>query len=857
MRTQFLLLLVGFFLLVARSILMAEQSAPAKDKLSAEALEFFEKKIRPLLMDRCYECHSAQSKKLKGGLRLDSRDGVLKGGDSGPALMPGEPEKSLLIKAVRYTDKDLQMPPKQRLPPDQIADLETWVKSGAPDPRTSDSLTLSRPGERVGQASAQAHWAFQPVKPRPVPNVRQKSWVENAVDRFILAKLETNGLTPTAPASRPTLIRRAYFDLIGLPPTAEEVEAFVQDKSGNAFAKVVERLLGSPHYGERWGRHWMDVARYADTAGDNADYPVPEARFYRDYIIESFNSDKPYDQFLQEQLAGDLLAKQGPREQYADRVIATGFIALSRRYATAPFELWHLTVEDTIETVGRAFMGLTLRCARCHDHKYDPVTKEDYYALYGIFASTQYPYAGSEEFSSKNFPRSGFVPLLPPEEVGPRLKAHDEKIKERQAEIKRVEQEGPLAKQNAELKHQIDKKSKQIQELEAKQQKVDAPKAELAELQKQRDEANRQLQDKLKALRGDLKKLEKPGLPPNLPCAYAVSEAKPVDANLQIRGNPEEQGPVIKRGPPKFLGGESAFDIPQGSSGRLELAQWLTQPQHPLTARVMVNRIWQHHFGKGLVATPSNFGLRGDAPTHPELLDYLAARLVESGWSIKTMHRLIMLSRTYQLSSASLEANVAKDPGNQWYCRFNRRRLEAEAIRDAMLAVTGNLDWQKPAQHPFPEIHTWGFSQHSPFKAVYESKHRSVFLMTQRLVRHPYLALFDSPDANITTDARSESTVPLQALYLMNNPFVQEQASAVARRLLGATNNREERMRLATELVWSRQLKSKEAERGVEYLDRYQQELARTGAPPEQIEMEAWTSYARVLLTANEFVYVD
>jgi hypothetical protein len=566
-------------------------------------------------------------------------------------------------------------------------------------------------------------------------------------------------------------------------------------------------LLASPQYGERWGRDWMDVARYADTAGDNADYPVPEARLYRDYIIDAFNANKPYDDFVREQIAGDILAKDGPRGRYAERVVATGFLALSRRYATGPYELWHLTLEDTIETTGRAFLGLTLRCARCHDHKFDPVTREDYYGLYGMFASTQFPWAGAEELSSMKRPREHFVPLLPPGAAAPRLTAYQLKIDQLRADIQRAEKEGAAAKLND--------------------------------------------------LRAQLQNLLRPSLPGDLPGAYGVQEGKPVDANIQIRGEVDRLGPVVKRGLPRFLSGGKPVAIPDGSSGRLQLADWLASPDNPLTARVMVNRIWQHHFGRGIVTTASNFGLRGEPPTHPELLDWLAARFVESGWSLKAVHRLVVLSKTYQLASSADETDAAKDPGNRWYWRYDRRRLDAEAMRDALLTVSGKLDLQRPGPHPFPPIEQWTWTQHNPFKDVYPSNHRSVYLMTQRFQRHPYLALFDGPDTNTSTAERTTSTVPQQALYLMNDPFVREQAEGFARRLLAVSADSLRRIELAHQLAWSRPATPAEVERGLRYVEEYRKGLARAGAPAERLELEAWTSYCRVMLCANEFVYLD
>jgi hypothetical protein len=672
-----------------------------------------------------------------------------------------------------------------------------------------DTLEVKKP---VGQgASLPRHWAFQRINASvPPPDPTGESL--RPIDRFIAAKRSAAGLRPVRLADRRMLIRRATFDLIGLPPTPQEVADFVNDRTPDAFARVVDRLLASPHYGERAGRHWMDVAHYADTAGDNADYPIPEVSRYRDYIIKSFNQNKPFDQFVREQLAGDILALRGESNTYAESVVATGFLALSRRYATGPFELWHLTLEDTIETTGRAFLGLTLRCARCHDHKFDPISQRDYYSLYGIFASTTFPYAGSEELHSKSFPRMNFVPLEEPECAEPKLKAYQQRMKELEATIQFLESS-----------------------------KDPESKRRLAEM------------------RLELSRLKRTSLPPDLPGSYAVTEGMPADAALQRRGDPAIPGEVVPRGVPRFafLDSEPAPAVGSHASGRLELAKWLTQADNPLTPRVMVNRIWQHHFGRGIVATPSNFGLRGDPPTHPELLDWLASRFVVSGWSVKAIHREILLSRTYQLASDSDMHNAAIDPDNRWLWRFPPARLDAESIRDAMLAVAGNLDENFPGAHPFPPIETWRWTQHDAFKVVYPSNHRSVYLMTQRLLKHPYLAIFDGPDTNVSTEGRSRSTVPLQALFLMNNPFVQEQSARFARRLIASSAEPMPRIELAYQLAWSRPPTSDEVDRGLRFLRKCSTALETARIPDVSREMEAWTSLAKVMLTANEFLYVD
>jgi hypothetical protein len=805
-----------------------------------DAETFFETKIRPVLAETCLQCHGG--KKVSNGLRVDSREALLKGGERGPAIVPGDPDRSLLVQAIRHTHAEVKMPPDKKLPDAVVADFASWVESGAAWPKT---VALQ----------AKKHWAFEPVrKVEPPPD--RTGWSEHPIDRFVSAKQQANEVGPVELADKRVLLRRTYFDLIGLPPTPEEADAFLGDDSPDAFEKLVDRLLASPHYGERWGRHWLDVARYADTAGDNADYPIPEVRLYRDYVIDSFNADKPYNQFVREQLAGDILAKRGPPEEFAERVVATGFLALSRRYATAPYELWHLTLEDAIETTGRAFMGMTLRCARCHDHKFDPMSKEDYYALYGIFASTQFPWAGGEEFHSMKRPREHFVPLLPPGQASSSLAEFERRVKQLERDVARAKSEGPLAAYVAELAQRIEAKSQSIAQLESRGQDAAALKQELASFQTERVRTDGQLKAQVSALNNQLWELHRRGLPADVVGIYGVQEGPPRDVPIQRRGDPEQPGPIVKRGAPKFLC-SIPLAIPSDASGRLEFADWLTRPDHPLTARVIVNRIWQHHFGKGIVGTPSNFGLRGEEPTHPELLDYLAARFVESGWSVKAMHRLILSSKTYQLASAYDETHAAKDPGNRWYWRSDRRRLDAEAIRDLLLAVSGTLDRSRPGPHPFPPIENWNWTQHAPFRDVYPTKHRSVYLMTQRFQRHRYLALFDGPDTNTTTEQRPTSTVPSQALFLMNNPFVKAQAEGFARRLIAASGDARQRIRLAYQLAMTRKPTSIEEEAGVQYVQEYAKRLGDLALSPERQQAEAWTSYARVLLSANEFVYLD
>jgi len=773
-------------------------------------IEFFEKRVRPVLVERCYECHSPQAKKLKGNLLLDTKAGVLKGGDLGPSIVPGDPDKSLLVKAVRYTDNDLKMPPKKPLGPEEVADLEAWVKMGAPDPRGADATALAKP--KIDFAKARGAWPFRPLEDPPLPHVAKADWPANGVDRFVLAALEKRGLAPVEDADRLTLIRRVSFDLTGLPPTPEEVEAFLGDPAPDAFARVVERLLASPRYGERWGRHWMDVVRYADTAGDNSDYPIPQIYRYRDYIIESFNGDKPFDVFVREQVAGDLLPARDEAER-RDRVVATGYLANAKRYGSRVDDYpWHLTVEDTIENVGRAFLGLSLGCARCHDHKFDPVTADDYYALYGIFESTRYPWPGIELLKIQK----DFVPLVPADRAEALMKPIREKAAQLEAQAKRAEEE---------------------------RKKADAQ-ALAAEGTDDEADAKAAAQAAKKAVEQAKKEVENHGKKP-LPydTAYAVAEAKKAgNAKVQLKGIPERTAHEVPRRFLEVMGGQRLPEGLQGS-GRLQLADWLTDRSNPLTARVLVNRLWLHHFGRGIVPTPNDFGKQGRPPTHPELLDWLARRLIEGGWSVKAMHRILVHSRTYRLSSRTHEANAAVDPSNDWLWRAHRRRLDAESVRDALLAVSGTLDLSPAGPHPFPEMAKWDYTQHKPFKAVYDHNRRSVYLMNQRVMKHPYLGIFDGADTNASAALRSSTTTTLQALYFLNDSFFHEKAAAFAARVRSERSQDDDRIERAYRLAYGRPPTEAERSAGRDYLSR--------------MGDGAWESYARVLLRASELIYVN
>lgn len=596
---------------------------------------------------------------------------------------------------------------------------------------------------------------FEPVPQVQVPH-NDSGPANNDIDRFVLAKLQQQGLQQNKPTDRRTLIRRAYFDLIGLPPTPAQVDAFLRDPASDAFSKVIDELLDSTHYGERWGRHWLDLARYADTSGDGADAPIPEARLYRDYVIDSFNQDLPYDQFIREQIAGDLLAEEENGNRLRERLIATGYVALARRFGNGEYADMHLVIDNTLTTISKGMLGLNVSCARCHDHKFDPISMEDYYGLFGYFSSTQYPHAGTEHGRE----RKNFVPL------------------------------------------------------------------------------------------------------PGGGVAYSVLDKSDPgeigDAPLLERGEPRDKGELVPRGFLDFIDSGNAA-IPQGSSGRLELARWITSPTNPLTARVMVNRIWQYHFGQGLVPTSSDFGNQGEPPTHPALLDWLADQFVKSGWSIKAMHRLIMRSNSYQLSSNANKENLEKDPNNHWLWRFPRQRLEAEPIRDSVLFISGRLKQGNPGRHPFPEPdenNAYQFTQHRPFIEDYDHEYRSVYLPSRRLAKHPYMATFDGPDTNECAANRHVSTVPLQSLFWMNSDFIRDNARTLATHLIDAHPQTSERIRQACLATLARPPSEDEYGEFTHYLKQYREELD-DGIRLEDRELQTWTSFCRILLSSNEFIYID
>ncbi len=782
---------------------------------TAEQLQFFETSIRPLLIEKCHKCHGAE--KQWGTLRLDSREAVLLGGDTGAAIVPGQPAESLLVKAISHTDDNLKMPPKEKLTDRQIADLTRWVALGAPFPVATKSVA---PRTRDPN-----HWAFQsPVEPL-VPQTANVARTNGPLDRFVLAKLEAAQLEPAQPASPRTLIRRATFDLTGLPPTPAEITDFLQDDRPDAFSRLVDRLLASPAYGERWGRHWLDVARYADSNGLDENVAHGNAWRYRDYVVAAFNQDQPFDQFLIEQLAGDLLPAEDEAMRHR-RLIATGFLALGPKVLAEVDEskMRMDIIDEQIDTVGRAVLGLTLGCARCHDHKFDPIETADYYGLAGVFKSTR---------TMDKYTKLALWHENPtPTPVALALKAtHDEQVTQRKAALQEFIERGDAA-----VKATLPAGEAPPPKLEDKY--PDATKAEL------------------KRLREELTKFEKAA--PEMPSAMGVMEDAVIDVAIHIRGNPLKLGEVVPRRVPLVLAKASAPKFAAEQSGRLELAQWLTQADHPLTSRVLANRVWRWHFGRGLVRTTDNFGLLGERPSHPELLDWLARRVTQRGWSIKSLHRQIMESQTYQLDSRAEPLLVERDPENRLFGRADVRRLEAEAVRDALIAVGDGLDRTLGGSLLKVKNRDYFFDHTSKDLTDYKSQRRSLYLPVVRNNVYDVFQLLDYPDAAIPTGDRSTTTIAPQALLMMNSDLVMQCSSNLTSKIWNEsrTADHTQRVTFAYATVFGREPSTGEVASALAFLNEVEQALATGNVAPEQQHRRAWDSLCHVLLSSNEFIYV-
>ena len=897
--------------------------------------EFFEKKIRPILVNNCQGCHNSKAK--TAGLDLTSAEGFARGGQSGPVV-------TRLIPAIGYNET-LKMPPTGKLKDEEIADLTAWVKMGAVWPGASAAVPSQpvRPPSREFTAAEKSFWAFQPVKDPALPAVKNQGWVQTPVDRFVLAKLEEKGLKPAAPADKITLLRRVTFDLTGLPPTEQETRAFLANKSKDAFREVVELLLASPRYGERWGRHWLDVARYADSTGNDEDHRYPYAWRYRDYVIDAFNSDLPYNQFVREQVAGDLLPSPDGRAVNARGITATGLLALGPKALAQKdkVKLIYDVYDEQVDVVSKAFLGLTVSCARCHDHKFDPILTKDYYSMVAIFANTR-------DFSSNDgVAKMLFRPLAPQKEYE-QFRAYERKLNEANLGLedvidaetdkytesltaglagymlaaRRVYRDSvPLADAASEKNLKLDVLRKFVDYLKpgpqsrpyldewlkapadqapavamnyqtryearakkwhatletyrAKSRKILAAKNMPPPARPEFDAATdpfffdvsfgsgplavsekeqakyfpAEAAAKVAELRKEVADLRRTA-PPEPPMACAVAEGDPVDQKVFIRGDYNSPGEEAPKTFPKILTVSAPAPQVTSGSGRRELAEWLAKPENPLPARVMVNRIWQWHFGEGIVRTPDNFGKMGERPTHPELLDYLASRFVESGWSIKAMQRMIVLSSAYQMSSQISDAAFEADPENKLLSRFNRQRLDVEEIHDGMLALDGSLDLTMGGtlQKGFgtDSENSAGRLSLNPEKL----RRRTVYLPLRRANLPSLLNLFDFGDATTVTGKRALTNIAPQALFMMNSDFVAERALDLAQSI-AKDNPPPKRIERAYWTILDRPPLPGEVDAGLTYVDSFRKKFQTAS------ELDAWQSFCRILLASDDFIYVD
>ncbi|WP_442509159.1 PSD1 and planctomycete cytochrome C domain-containing protein [Novipirellula sp. SH528] len=788
---------------VLTCLLVQQRSATATEpaeSVSQSEIDFFESRIRPVLDEHCYSCHSSDSTIVQGGLLLDSREATHMGGDSGPAVVPGNVSESLLISAIQYDD--FEMPPKQKLPQSVIDDFVTWIERGAVDPR-AQAAVAPRPG--IDPVAARDHWAFQSVVAPEVPqgeiNHDDRDWVRNPIDAFVLAKLNDKGWRPAAKADKHTLLRRATFDLIGLPPSQSEIDAFLADDSPQSFQRVVDRLLASPHYGQRWGRHWLDLVRYADTNGADENHKMPHAWRYRDWVFDRLNEDQPLDEFIIHQLAGDLLPTDDEQIN-RERITATGMLVIGpKMLAEQDKEKMRIDiVDEQIDTVTRTMLGMTVACARCHDHKFDPISTEDYYALAGIFSSTRSML--HEDFVSKWMERD-----LPSKQIDERRSEHQKKIDLIRAVVERI-----VADANAAV---LAKLGTETLPAKPEDQYPETTKKQLAE-------AKKTLADVEKAM-------------PAYDVAMAVEEGSPTTLAVHIRGNHLSKGDApVPRGVPQRLQSVAGLDtIADNESGRLNLARWLTSDDHPLTGRVMANRLWMWHFGQPLMGAPSNFGLQSEAPLHQDLLDWLSRRLIDDGWSLKRMHRMIMLSSTYQMRS-DLADYSEDDPENEYLSHQNRRRLEIEPLRDAIHIAGDSLD------------RTFGGS---PLDA--DAPRRSVYLLINRAALLDLFSTFDYVETANHIEQRPVTTVPNQALFLLNSNLVHQQAERLSASMLDHEDD-EDRITHLWMKLYGRPPTEADIALCQEFIADAAQRLP-DGASPQQ----AWSGLCRTLIAGSLFSYVD
>ncbi len=938
------------------------RASAAQSPTGNPAIEFFEKRVRPVLVANCAKCHNPKAK--VADLDLTTAEGFARGGESGPLIDKEKPEESRLLKAIGYEDT-LKMPPTGKMKPDEISALTEWVKMGAPWPNAPSAKT-----EAVAEAKPAApkstrefteeekkYWAYQPLTKSIAPKVKNSDWVKSPIDAFILAKLEEKNLTPAPPTDKMTLLRRATFDLTGLPPSEQEVKDFLADSSPRAFEKVVERLLASPRYGEKWGRNWLDVARYADSTGNDEDHRYPFAWKYRDYVIESFNNDLPYDQFVREQIAGDLLPGKVDGEVNRRGIVATGFLALGPKAVAQQDKqkMLYDVYDEQVDVTSKAFLGLTVACARCHNHKFDALLTKDYYSMINIFASTrsfsnpethvsgvfEKPLVTKAEFEKYKTARSEhqakerraqsdleeivdavrepaakqlaprlaefmlaahkvyndgakpediaaqtklpadvlqrWVKLLEPKDLTPQhllewRNAHQDKSGDKLAEAAHNYQQHFQTRLNEWLELMAKwRTGEKVPQTGKKKSPSGKPVFEAGDDRffqgvyfagdgpfgvsaKDKTRFTAEQNQRIAELQKEIEALKK-GAPAEPELACAIEDGEPVAQKVFMRGDYNNPGEEAPKAFPAIL---TAFDTKPNfaGSGRLQLAEWMTQPEHPLTSRVMANRIWQWHFGEGLVRTPDNFGRMGERPSHPELLDFLAREFVKSGWSIKAMHRLMMLSSAYQMASENPSLTPDVDGDNRLLTRFNRRRLTVEELRDALLAIDGSIDLTMGGSLQSGRGTDGENNQGRLSLNPEKLKRRTVYIPLRRANLPTLLNLFDFGDATTMTGKRQLTNVSTQALFWLNSEFLTDRSTSLAKAVLSDASlpmlNDSARVESFYIRVLNRKAEKDEIEQALKYIAAFKQKIS-----GENAEAKAWQSLTRVLMASNDFLYVD
>ena len=806
---------------------LAEEVTPAQRT-------FFETKIRPVLVDSCYECHSKKTGKNEGGLTLDTRVGLRQGGNSGPGVTAQKLDESWIWRFITHRDANSRMPPDSTLSDRAIADFKQWIEMGAPDPREDGLPAIVN--STIDIDKGREFWSFQRPKKSSPPSIDDSDWMRTEVDRFVRAALDAQGMKPAPVADAPTLLRRLHFDLIGLPPSPADIGRFLSNwkrDSQRAIETEVDRLLQSRHFGERWGRHWLDVARYAESNGKQSNQSYPQAWKYRDYVIDSLNGDKPYDRFVQEQIAGDLLPARSDNA-WREGIIATGFLAIGpkplREESTRQFTMD--MVDEQIDATTQAILGLTVACARCHDHKSDPIPTSDYYALAGIFLSSKTLYGTFGGGQSKN--RSELI-ILPASQVKQRMS--DSEIAATRRELAEVEKQ---------LRDFANEKRARMQAQKA------AP--EMA-VSSKRTSAKR-IRDRQNQLLAKLGSVDGQGLIKEYGMGMQDRD-QPIDAHILVRGEVDQPAQQVPRGFLQVLT-SSPQRLTNTGSGRRQLAQWLTSPDNPLTARVMVNRIWDKLFGRGLVSSTNNFGATGMRPSHPELLDHLAVQFRQDNWSIKSLIRKLVLTRAYQSSGQFDQSNYDRDPENQWLWRAAPRRLDAEAIRDSMLFVNGQLNFDAPEGSRVHDVGNEELGRRgSPDLMVNLPPVRSIYLPAVRDHMPELIKLFDGADSNVVTGHRNVSNVAGQALYLMNNQFVLDQADALARQLQGRSGTATDRIKYAFVRTYGRPASEGEIQATLKFFRSFVPAATQEVGDKAEAERMFLTAFCQGLLTSAEFRYLN